>query len=104
MVSDDRIQELVKRIVEEVHPIKVILFGSTARGEDREDSDIDVLVVMPDGTHRLDAMTRIYRALIGSKLPADIVVATASDMRVYADSSGLIYREALKDGVELYAA
>lgn len=104
MVSDERMQELVKRIVDEVHPVKVILFGSTARGEARQDSDIDVLVVVPDGTHRRKSAQRIYRRLIGFKIPVDVVVATVSDIEKYGDSFGLVYREALKDGRELYAA
>ena len=48
------LDELVTRIVEAVHPLKIILFGSAARGEMGPDSDVDVMVVMPEGTHRLD--------------------------------------------------
>jgi predicted nucleotidyltransferase len=49
------LDRLVKQIVEAVHPLRTILFGSAARGEMGPDSDLDFLVVVPEGTHRLDA-------------------------------------------------
>ena len=53
MQPDTRLlEELVQRIVEAVHPLRIILFGSAARGEMGPNSDLDVLVVMPDGIHR----------------------------------------------------
>jgi predicted nucleotidyltransferase len=42
---------LVRRIVQAVHPLRIILFGSAARGQMGPHSDLDVLVVMPDGIH-----------------------------------------------------
>lgn len=104
MLSDEQISDLIKRIVEAVDPIRVILFGSMARGEAGRYSDVDVLVVVKDGVHRRKTAQSIYRHLLGFGIPVDIVVATLSDMELYKDSPGLIYREAIKDGVELYAA
>lgn len=104
MISDEKLHDLVKRIVEVSHPLRVILFGSTARCEAGRHSDIDVLVVVEDGTHRRHTAQHIYRNLLGFGIPVDVVVATLSDLEQYADSPGLIYREALRDGRELYAA
>jgi len=42
----ERIDEMVRRIVSQFHPDKIILFGSHARGEAGPDSDVDLLVVM----------------------------------------------------------
>ena len=42
------IDHLVRSIVEAVHPLKIVLFGSAVRGEMDTNSDIDVLVVMPE--------------------------------------------------------
>ncbi len=51
MQPDTRLlEELVQRIVEAVHPLRIILFGSAARGEMGPNSDLDVLVVMPDAS------------------------------------------------------
>ena len=52
MYPDPKIlDDLVRRIVEVAHPRQIILFGSAARGDMGPQSDIDVLVVVPDGTH-----------------------------------------------------
>jgi predicted nucleotidyltransferase len=45
VISTDIVNEIVQRIVERFDPEKIILFGSYARGEAREDSDIDLLIV-----------------------------------------------------------
>lgn len=103
-LSDEQLRELVARIVTAVHPLRVVLFGSAARGEALPDSDVDVLVVMPDGAHRLNTAQAVYRNLAGIKVAVDVVVATEADMRDYKDSPGLVYREALRDGRVLYAA
>ena len=50
--DEQKLQELVQRIVEAARPIKIILFGSAARGEMEANSDLDVLVIVPNGIHR----------------------------------------------------
>jgi uncharacterized protein len=104
VVPIELLNELVGRIVEAVHPVRIILFGSAARGEMWPDSDLDVLVVMPDGVHRRDTATVVYRCLRRFPYPKDIVVATVGDLALYGDAIGLVYRQALKEGKELYHA
>jgi len=104
MKSDEQLHEIVQRIVEAVHPLRVILFGSTARGEAGPQSDLDILIVVPDGTHRFNTTQAVYQCLRGLRVAVDVVVATESDVREYGNSPVLIYREALRDGRELYAA
>jgi predicted nucleotidyltransferase len=103
-MTPEQTEDLVRRIVEAAHPVRIILFGSAARGEAGRYSDIDVLVVVPEGMHRRRTAQLIYRQLLGFGLPVDVVVATRADMERYSDSPGLVYREALRDGRELYAA
>ena len=104
MVPIEILDELVRRIVEGVHPIQIILFGSAARGDMGPDSDLDVLVVMPDGVHRRETSAVVYRSLRRFPYPKDIVVATVGDLAEYGDSLGLVYRQALKEGKEIYHA
>ena len=59
------VQQLVDRVVETVHPLRVILFGSAARDEASARSDIDLLVVMPNGTHRRQTSQTLYRRIRG---------------------------------------
>jgi predicted nucleotidyltransferase len=100
----ETVNEAVRIIVDTVHPLKVILFGSAARGEMAGDSDLDFLIVVPKGTHRRRAAQAIYRNIIGISLPVDIVVATEEDLATYGDNPSLVFKRALQDGRTVYAA
>ena len=95
---------LVSRITKAVRPLKIILFGSAARAELRPDSDIDVLVVMPNGVHRRRTAQDIYSNLIGFDYSVDVVVATESDLDKYGNNFSLVYYPALREGKVIYAA
>lgn len=96
--------KLVQEIVSLVHPLRVILFGSAARGDINPDSDIDVLVVMPEGVHRRKTAQLLYRRIVGLGVPFDILVATPADLKKHAHNIGLIYETILREGIEVYAA
>lgn len=100
----EALERLVGRIVEAVHPLRVILFGSFARGDVRPGSDVDLLVVVPEGIHRRKTAQYLYRELKGVGVPFDIVVATPGDLERHKDNIGLIYRAVLSEGREVYAA
>jgi len=98
------IDRLVRSIVEAVNPRRIILFGSAARGEIGPDSDIDVLVVMPEGTHRRRTAQFLYEHVKGLGVPFDVLVATTEDLQRHKDNIGLVYHYALQEGREIYAA
>ncbi len=98
------IAALRDRIVQTVHPERVILFGSAARGELGPDSDIDIMVVMPNGTHRSNTTRYLYKQLFGFGFPVDILVTTPSTLEQHKDNIGLIYRTVLAEGKEIYVA
>jgi uncharacterized protein len=98
------LDRLVSKIVEAVHPRRVFLFGSAARGQMGPHSDVDLLVVMPDGAHRRQTAQHLYRALAGLGVAKDIVVVTESDVRQFADEPSMVVYPALKEGRELYRA
>ncbi|MBI2267295.1 MAG: nucleotidyltransferase domain-containing protein [Armatimonadetes bacterium] len=99
-----RVDELVQRIVNEVHPLRIILFGSAACEEATPNSDIDVLVVMPEGSHRRRTAQLLYEKISGMVVPFDIIVATPGDLKKHENNIGLIYRTILLEGREIYAA
>ena len=101
---ETRLREIVSQIVKAVRPLRVILFGSAARGEASPDSDLDFLVVVPAGTHRRRTAQALYLAVSNAGVPFDLVVATTEDLARYGDDSGLVYRTALEEGITLYAA
>ena len=101
---DTSIPRLVQGIVSEVSPVRIILFGSAARGGEQAARDIDLLVVVPDGTNRRQMAKRLYRSLSGIRVPYDLVVVTPADLEKHRDNPGLIYRSVLREGKVLYAA
>jgi predicted nucleotidyltransferase len=103
-VTSELLDDVVRRIVESVHPRRIILFGSAACGTMGRDSDLDLLVVMPDGTHRRHAATDIFRALRGVGLPKDVVVVTEGDVREYRHNPLLVLKPAFEGGITLYIA
>jgi predicted nucleotidyltransferase len=102
LISDEIMNEIIRRIVETAHPRKIILFGSAARGEMGPNSDLDILVVMPTGIHRRKTARSIYRNLIGVGFAADIVVVTEQDLDRYGDNIGMVIKPAIEQGKILY--
>jgi len=100
----EALEYLIQGIVDEVRPLRIIVFGSAARGEMKPDSDVDLLVVMPDGTHRRRTAQLLYRKIRGAGVPFDVLVATEDDLERHKDNVGLIYRTILREGKEVYAA
>ncbi len=100
----DRLNTVVRQIVDLVQPIKIILFGSASRESENKESDYDILVIMPEGTHRRNTSKLLYKKVAESGIPVDIIVATPEDIEKHKNNIGLIYRAILVEGRELYAA
>ena len=101
---DKIVQETIGRILSVVSPKQVFLFGSAARGNLHDNSDIDLLVVVPNGTHRRKTAQSIYRNMVGLCFGADIVVVTEKDVEQYRDAEGWVIREAIAEGRLVYGA
>jgi predicted nucleotidyltransferase len=100
---DKMIQEMVNRIVEHFDPERIILFGSSARGDARPDSDVDLLVVMPIQGSKREKQLEIRALLRGIRLAKDIVVSKPEDFEWRKDIVGTIEFLATKEGKVLYA-
>ena len=98
------VQRMVRQIVELAHPLRVILFGSAARGKWRNGSDVDLLVVVAENTPRRKLAQELYCRLNGGGVPFDIVVATPRLLKKHRSNPGLIYHRVLAEGREVYAA
>jgi uncharacterized protein len=102
--NNQQMAELVERIVSVARPLRVILFGSAARGEMKADSDLDVLVVMPEETPCRQTAQRLHMHLFGIPFGVDLIVTTPSILERHRENIGLVYHTILKEGKELYAA
>jgi uncharacterized protein len=101
-VTRELLDDMIRRIVDAVHPVRIILFGSAVRGVLGPHSDLDILVIMPDGTHRRGTARRIYRSLFGLGVPKDVVVVTESDVKNFGTNPSLVISPAIEEGRELY--
>ena len=105
-VSDDLLNRMVQAIVDEVDPEQVILFGSRARGDERENSDIDLVVVEaePFGPERSRhrEMVRLYHAVAGFPVPTDVLVYSHEDVDYWRNSLNHVLARALREGKVLY--
>jgi len=96
------IQEMANRIAKQFNPLQVTLFGSFARGDQRPDSDIDLLVVLPEIENKHRAIMDIRRALADLAMAKDVVVTTPAEIKKRGELIGTILRPALREGKVLF--
>jgi len=78
--TDPWLPAIVGRIVRLVNPVRIVLFGSRARGDARQDSDYDLLVVLDEIAGRRETRVGIYRALADLPTPIDVVLASSDEV------------------------
>ncbi len=104
MFSDGLIQEAGRRILGAAPPgSRVILFGSHARGDAGERSDLDFLVIEPSVTDGGRESVRLHRTLKGLGVFADIIVVSEESVREWREVYGTVIHAALGEGRELAA-
>ncbi len=103
-LPDRVVRDLVRRILEVTTPIRIILFGSAARGTMGKESDVDLLVVVPTGMPRIHTAQKIYGNMTGVGVSKDIVVVTQRDVTDYGDDPFTIIHSAVKEGRVIYGA
>ncbi len=94
---------MVRQIVAEFDPDKIILFGSHARGEAGPDSDVDLLVVMSVKGSKRAKQLEIRAAVHNVHVPKDIVVSRSEEFQWRKDTVGTIEHPAAHEGQVLYA-
>jgi uncharacterized protein len=94
--------EAIRRITRQCDPLRIILFGSWARGDARPDSDIDLLVVLPHVENKRQTASRIGNALCDLPASKDIVVTTPEEIAARGNVIGDVLRPALREGKVVY--
>ena len=100
--TEKAIKEMVRRIVAQFQPKKIILFGSHARGTAGRDSDVDLLVVMPIRGSKLKTELQIQTVLDDIRLSKDVIVSDPADFEWRKDVVGTIEWPANHEGKVLY--
>lgn len=101
--NNEKLQLLLDRIVPALEPEAVYLFGSQARGDFDEDSDYDLLVIVPDVAPKERRSIRYaYASKIGTGIPADIIPCTRNNYEASKDVVGMLSYKAKHEGVRVY--
>jgi len=103
--NTEAINRLTELLIEAAKPKRIIMFGSQARGEAGEDSDLDVMVVEEGVSDRVGEMVRLNRLLHSLDITVDLLVVNAEKFNYWCDTPGNVYVEAAAEGeVLLYEA
>ncbi len=102
-VTRKQINAVVRKIVNEFNPEKIILFGSYAYGKPTIDSDVDVLVVMESNERPAVRAARVYRAVQGKMFPMDILVRTPQELQHRLKMDDFFIKEIVERGKVVYA-
>ena len=100
---NQKIDAMVRRIVEKFKPLMIILFGSYARGSAGPDSDVDLLIVMPVRGSKRKKAVEIGVALHDIEVAKDVIVVTPDEFEWRKDVIGTIEWPAVREGRVLYA-
>jgi uncharacterized protein len=103
VLDEALIREAGRRLSEAAPQARVILFGSHARGEAGERSDVDFLVVEPEVENEAEESVRLSRALRGLLVPAEVIVVSEARVREWREVPGSLIHAALREGRELAA-
>ncbi len=103
MVHLKQIREFADAIAREFRPEKIILFGSYAYGAPNDDSDVDLLVVMP---HRGKSWTQAAEIMsrVRPHFPVDLLVRTPRKLKQRLAWNDFFLREVVEKGRVLYEA
>jgi len=101
---DDRLlQTATQRLVAEFQPDQIWLFGSHAWGNPHEDSDVDLLVVVPHSDETpIRRAQRAHRSLRGLRMPKDVLVETRQEVDRVKDLKTSLENTILSRGRRLY--
>jgi predicted nucleotidyltransferase len=102
MIGKDKISEIVNKIASGYKPDKIILFGSYARGNPNEDSDLDLFVIKDSDLPRPLRTAQVRKLIYGSMIPIDLIVYTPQEIEELKNNKYSFIFNVLNSGKTLY--
>jgi predicted nucleotidyltransferase len=99
---EQSLPQAIERIVRELQPEKIILFGSYAYGDPTPDSDVDLLVIMETDAPRRERYLAVSRLLVPRPFPVDILVKTPLEIQQAFQRNDFFIKEIVTQGRVLY--
>lgn len=101
-INEELLAEIARRIRSVGDPLKIVLFGSRARGDHRPDSDIDILFI-EENANSLKEKSITYRAALSGMFPDEtIIVHSHQDVEDWKNVPAYITTVALAQGKVIY--
>ena len=100
-VTDEHVAEAIRRIVAQADPLQILVFGSRARGDHHENSDLDLAVVLDCEPEEVNKRLP-YEVLSGLKMELDMVRVSKEEYDLYRPWLNSIYNYIDQEGVVLY--
>jgi predicted nucleotidyltransferase len=98
-----KIPEIKEKIVKEIKPEKIILFGSYAWGKPTEDSDVDLLIVKESKQRKVDRAREVRDVISDSNVPVDILVYTPEEVKKSINENrNLFIEDIVRNGKTIY--
>jgi len=92
----------IQKIVAELNPEKIILFGSYAYGTPNPHSDVDLLVIMKTRASLKERSWAVSRLLLPRPFPVDILVKTPKEVKEAIEARDFFLKDILTRGKVLY--
>ena len=103
MFDYSKVDEAIRRIIDVADPKMIIVFGSVARHEAKDHSDLDLLVIFDKVENQKETYAMIARQFIGLRLPFDLIVMGYDDFTYYKDRKYSFAHEIATTGEIVYA-
>lgn len=103
MIPIDKIQAFSQQIAERFQPERIILFGSYAYGQPTEDSDVDLLVILPFEELPVQKAIAI-RQQLKAPFPLDLMARTPQQIQQRLEMGDFFIQDIMKNGRVLYEA
>jgi predicted nucleotidyltransferase len=102
MEIEKQIESIKEQLLEKYKPEKIIIFGSYARGEFNEDSDLDFLIIKKDTPYQGRDRARELRRLIKKNIACDFLVYRPEEFEERLKLGDPFIKSILEEGIIIY--
>lgn len=102
IITEKFIQTITHKIAKELHPEKIILFGSYAEGKPHYYSDIDIFIIMNSDLRRDDRSVKISQLFPDRLFALDVLVYTPEEVELSLKRNNLFVKNILQKGKVIY--
>jgi len=102
MINESKIAEIVNKITRNYDPDKIILFGSYAKGNATEDSDLDFIIIKKTNLPKHKRGREVRRFLLGLMVPMDFKIYTPKEFEYEMNSKFSFLSSVIKNSKVIY--